>query len=115
MLSSSFGAEQRISEPLSALAFLTGRHREIKHARPKRPKIYYNRPNSGPTESQRYREGWYGHYLARFRTFEGTYLACFVCTFVDFYLRTLVIFNIHDQYEKFRLSLKGNTVIKVHS
>ena len=28
MSSSIFGAEQRISEPLSALAVLTGRHRE---------------------------------------------------------------------------------------
>ena len=34
MSSSIFGAEQRISEPLSALAVLTGRHREIKHPRP---------------------------------------------------------------------------------
>ena len=51
MLSSIFGAEQRINEPLGALAVLTGRHREIKHPR---PKIYYNRPKSGPTGSQRY-------------------------------------------------------------
>ena len=28
MMPSIFGAEQRISEPLSALAVLTGRHRE---------------------------------------------------------------------------------------
>ena len=34
MSSSIFGAEQRIGEPLSALAVLTGRHREKKHARP---------------------------------------------------------------------------------
>ena len=34
MSSSIFGAEQRISEPLSALAVLTGRHREEKHPRP---------------------------------------------------------------------------------
>ena len=34
MSSSIFGAEQRISEPLSALAVLTGRHREKKHPRP---------------------------------------------------------------------------------
>ena len=30
-----FGAEQRISEPLSALAVQTGRHTEKTHARPK--------------------------------------------------------------------------------
>ena len=29
-----FGAKQRISEPLSALAVHTGRYREIKHPRP---------------------------------------------------------------------------------
>ena len=34
MSSSIFGAEQRIIEPLSALAFLTGRHREEKTPRP---------------------------------------------------------------------------------
>ena len=34
MSSSIFGAEQRISEPLSALAVLTGRHRENEHPRP---------------------------------------------------------------------------------
>ena len=34
MSSSIFGAEQRIGEPLSALAVLTGRHREKKHPRP---------------------------------------------------------------------------------
>ena len=34
MSSSIFGAEQRISEPLSALAVLTGRHRGKKHPRP---------------------------------------------------------------------------------
>ena len=34
MSSSVFGAEQRISEPLSALAVLTGRHRGKKHPRP---------------------------------------------------------------------------------
>ena len=34
MSSSIFGAEQHISEPLSSLAVLTGRHREYKHARP---------------------------------------------------------------------------------
>ena len=34
MSSSIFGAEQRISGPLSALAVLTGRHREKKHPRP---------------------------------------------------------------------------------
>ena len=34
MSSSIFGAEQRISEPLSALAVLSGRHREEKHPRP---------------------------------------------------------------------------------
>ena len=50
MLSSSFGAEQRINKPLSALASLTGRHTEIKQPR---PKIYYNRPNSSPTDGQR--------------------------------------------------------------
>ena len=35
MASSMFGAKQRISKPLSALAVLTGRRREIKHPRPK--------------------------------------------------------------------------------
>ena len=35
MSSSIVGAEQRIGEPLSALAVLTGRHTEKKHARPK--------------------------------------------------------------------------------
>ena len=35
MASSMFGAKQRISEPLSALAVHTGRYREIKHPRPK--------------------------------------------------------------------------------
>ena len=36
IMSSNFGAEQRISKPLTALAFQTGRHREIlKHPRPK--------------------------------------------------------------------------------
>ena len=34
MASSMFGAKQRISEPLSALAVHTGRYREIKHPRP---------------------------------------------------------------------------------
>ena len=34
MIPSIFGAEQCISEPLSALAVLTGRHREKKHPRP---------------------------------------------------------------------------------
>ena len=34
MSSSIFGAEQRISEPLSALAVLTGRHTEKNHPRP---------------------------------------------------------------------------------
>ena len=34
MSSSIFGAEQRIGEPLSALAVLTGRLREEKHPRP---------------------------------------------------------------------------------
>ena len=34
MSSCIFGAEQRISEPLSALAVLTGRHRGEKHPRP---------------------------------------------------------------------------------
>jgi len=35
MASSMFGAKQRINERLGALAFLTGRHGEIKHPRPK--------------------------------------------------------------------------------
>ena len=34
MASSIFGVERCISEPLSAVAVLTGRHRENKHARP---------------------------------------------------------------------------------
>ena len=46
VLSSIFGAKQRICEPLSALAFLTGRHREIKHPRPKIRKC-----NAGLTRS----------------------------------------------------------------
>ena len=54
MLSSSFGAEQRISEPLSALAVLIGPGQGAIGEKHPRSKIYYNRPNSGPTDGQRY-------------------------------------------------------------
>ena len=57
MASSIFGAEPRISEPLSALAVLTGRHTENTHAR---PNFSQNKVNeSTKSTSQRYRaSGW---------------------------------------------------------
>ena len=56
MSSSIFGAEQRISEPLSALAVLTGRHTEKNHPRPNFSSILVTKVNeSTKSTSQRYR------------------------------------------------------------
>ena len=77
MASSIFGAEQRIGEPLSALAVLTGRHTEKNTRDPvclARSACLYLQPTGDrmvtiilPTESQRYRE--YG--LFPFHTYEA--------------------------------------------
>ena len=114
MLPSIFGAEQSINEPLSALAVLTGRHREIKHPR---HQIYYNRPKSGPTASQRYSGNGVLLYLL-VRVVFYTLLALALCLFSEFFRFVVVLVPRTATTRRVRivlpLFLKFNMRLRLH-